>query len=60
MVRVRKKSKFEQEIFLELNIPCERAHCKLQENVKTAGIGPSQLKLWLIECETASQSDLQV
>ena len=33
--------------FLELNVPCERAHCEVKKNVPTVSIGPSKLKLLL-------------
>ena len=51
MVRVRKMAKFEPKNNFELSIPCERAHCKLQKNVRIVGIRPSKVKLWLIEIQ---------
>ena len=53
-----KLSKFEWKNIFELSIPCERAHCKLQKNVRIVRIRHSKLKLWLIEsleCESTQQ-----
>ena len=38
-------AKFDWKNILELGVPCERAHYKLQKNVRIAEIEPSKLKL---------------